>query len=141
MKQLLYIYLILFSLPGLADDFGNSIEKCLRNPEITTEACVDQHVTALTLSSCFKVVDKIKSPLSKENLQQFCFYNVSEFPTIKACLRQAERMNVAVHHDDAIFECVRQFQTQLTKKQCQDIAIQMRYPEKRNHLKRNCNLL
>lgn len=135
-----YLVNIVFAFFCSLSHAGN-LEKCLADTSATTQNCVQKHIQRLTLDSCFSESANIKSDLSKENLKQFCFYNVSEFPTLKSCLSRSENFKVALNHDEALFECVRQFQNQISESQCSAISSQMRYPEKLQHLKRNCSQL
>ena len=121
--------------------FSNPLEKCLSLQKENTKNCAEKNISILTLSNCFSEADKIKSDLSRENLKQFCFYEVSEFPSLKTCMSSAEKMQVAIHHDDAVFECVRQFQDTLDVNLCQRISKKMKYPEKAEHLSRKCSQL
>ncbi len=121
--------------------FSSPLEKCLSSQSENTKNCVEKNIKILTLSNCFSESEKIKSDLSRENLKQFCFYEVSEFPSMKTCLVAAEKMQVAIHHDDAVFECVRQFQDQMDLNLCRHISKKMKYPEKAEHLVRKCSQL
>jgi len=121
--------------------FSNTLEKCLSTPTENTKSCAEKNIKNLTLSRCFAEAEKIKSDLSRENLKQFCFYEVSEFPSLKTCLSSAVQMIVAIHHDDAIFECVRQFQNVMDLNLCRKISKKMKYPEKAEHLVRKCEQL
>jgi hypothetical protein len=56
-------------------------------------------------------------------------------------MTSAEKMQVAIHHDDAIFDCVRQFQDTIDLNLCRKISKQMKYPEKAEHLVRKCEQL
>ena len=137
MKYVLVTALILFS--GLG--FSNTIEKCLANSTENTAICAEKFIKPLTLTQCFSSAEKIKSDLSKENLKQFCFYQVSEFPNLNSCLISADTMTVMINHDDAVFECIRQFQNSLSATQCLELSKKMRYPEKNDYLRRKCNEL
>lgn len=139
MKYVLTILMIFNCSFGLA----NTLEKCLSSSAgaETTEKCAQKYIKNLTLNQCFSEAEKIKSELSKENLKQFCFYQVSEFPTLASCLNTSKKMAVMLNHDEAVFECVRQFQNQLTDVQCLKISDLLKYPEKKDHLKRKCEEL
>ncbi len=136
MKYVLTFFIILNCSFGLA----NTLEKCLSSGSgaESTEMCAQKYIKNLTLNQCFSEAEKIKSELSKENLKQFCFYQVSEFPTLASCLSTSKKMAVMLNHDEAIFECVRQFQNQLNDQQCLKISDLLKYPEKKSHLKRKC---
>lgn len=121
--------------------FSNTLEKCLSTQTENTKSCAEKNIKNLTLSRCFAESEKIKSDLSRENLRQFCFYEVSEFPSLKTCLSSAVQMSVAIHHDDAVFECVRQFQSIMDLSLCRKISKKMKYPEKSEHLVRKCEQL
>lgn len=137
MKYFLSFIFLLVTTAGSA----RPLEKCMSDLSQTTKQCSEKFIKNLTLSTCFTEADALRSNLSKENLKQFCFYEVSEFPTLKSCLSASQKMNIAINHDEAIFECVRQFQDQIDLQLCYKIARKLLYPEKIQHLKRKCDLL
>jgi hypothetical protein len=137
MKLLIQILFLLCSSIGWAQTF----EKCLSTANETTQHCAEKYIKNLTLNNCFSATEKIKSELSKENLKQFCFYQVSEFPTLNSCLEASKKMIVALNHDEAIFECVRQFQQQISQSTCHQLSTKLKYPEKSQHLNRKCDEL
>jgi len=134
-----YVVLTILLISSLG--FSSTLEKCLSTQKENTKSCAEKNIKNLTLSHCYSEAEKIKSDLSRENLKQFCFYEVSEFPSLKTCLSSAVQMSVAIHHDDAIFECISQFQDQMDLNLCRHISKKMKYPEKAEHLVRKCSLL
>lgn len=134
-----YVAIVIIFISSLG--FSSTLETCLSTPTENTKNCVEKNIKIITLSSCFSAAEKIKSSLSKENLKQFCFYEVSEFPSLKTCLNAASGMEIAVHHDDAIFDCVRQFQDAMDLNLCRKISKKMKYVEKAEHLVRKCEQL
>ena len=141
MNKLMKYVISLILIFSVSTSLCSPLEKCLSNTHVSTTDCAQQNIKLLTLSSCFAEAEKIKSDLSKENLTQFCFYNVSEFPTLKSCLSRSKNFKTAINHDESLFECIRQFQNEISQIQCLSIAEKMRYPEKLEHLKRNCDQL
>lgn len=134
-----YVTLVILFMSCFA--FSSPLEKCLSSQLENTKSCAEKNIKVLTLSNCFSESEKIKSDLSRENLKQFCFYQVSEFPSLKTCLTAASKMQVAIHHDDAVFECVLQFQDIMNLNLCRQISKKMKYPEKAEHLVRKCSQL
>ncbi len=135
-----YIIILLLSVV-CTQSFSNTLEKCLSSTSENVKTCADKNIKNLTLNNCFAEAEKIKSDLSKENLKQFCFYQVSEFPTVSTCLNASEKMALAINHDEAVFECVRQFQERLTENQCRKISEKLKYADKAKHLNRLCDQL
>jgi hypothetical protein len=119
----------------------SSLERCLSNNLETPKTCAEKNIKNLTLNNCFNEAENLKSNLSKENLKQFCFYQVSEFPTLSTCLNSTEKMTIALNHDEAVFECVRQFQDRISESQCRKISVKLKYSEKSQHLNRLCDQL
>ncbi len=134
-----YVTLVILLVNSFA--FSSPLEKCLSSQSENTKNCAEKNIKILTLNNCFAEAEKIKSDLSRENLKQFCFYEVSEFPSLNTCMTSAQKMQVAINRDDAIFECVRQFQNVMDLKLCQKISKKMKYPEKAEHLVRKCSQL
>ena len=116
------------------------LESCLHN-EKQVQLCITKKIKNLSIDSCFAEAQKLKSDFLKEETLDFCFYQVSEFPTLQACTQRAILFKSADNHDEALFECARQHQTTLTKQSCLTIAQKMRYPEKIKYLTRQCDSL
>jgi hypothetical protein len=116
------------------------LESCLHN-ERQVQVCIAKKIKNLSIDSCFASAQKLKSDFLKEETQEFCFFQVSEFPSLEACTQKAVLFKSAANHDEALFECVRQHQATLTKQSCLSIAERMRYPEKLKYLSRQCDAL
>ncbi len=134
----MFIAILIFTS---ATSFASPIEKCLASASETTKTCAEKYIKNLNMNNCFKECEKLKSDLSKENLKQFCFFEVSEFSEVNTCLSAANKFTVAINHDEAVFECVRQFQSELNPTKCLLISKKMRYPEKAQHLSQHCQEL
>lgn len=116
------------------------LESCLHN-EKQVQLCIGKKIKNLSIDSCFTEAQKLKSDFLKEETLDFCFYQVSEFPTLQSCTQRAVLFTSADNHDEALFECARQHQTTLSKSTCLSIAQKMRYPEKFKYLSRQCEAL
>ncbi len=96
----------------------------------------------LTIPACFATVEKIKlghaSLELSEQLKSLCFYEVGAFPNIKACLNKSQVFVSAINKDEAVFECYRTFQNELSTSQCLHISTLLKYPLKRDHLVSQC---
>lgn len=85
--------------------------------------------------------ETIYSNQSKENVKNYCFYNISEFPTLNTCVAAAKKFYVAENKDQALFECVRQFSSTISVKSCIGVAKNMTYVDKRAYLETSCRNL
>lgn len=131
------VRLVLFLLLGFTTQ-AETLERCLTNTPQEVKACVQKIVKNLTLESCAQSAASIKSHFLAENVRSFCFYDISEFPTFERCMTEAQKFISGDRHDDAIFECYRQFQHTLSGSKCIDLAKKFRYPSKSAYLKRHC---
>lgn len=118
---------------------AETLERCLTNSPQEVKSCVQKSLKNLTLNSCVQITNSIKSHFLSENVRNFCFYEISEFPTFARCLTEAQKFISADRHDDALFECYRQFQYRLSDKQCHELAQILRYPNKAAYLERHCD--
>lgn len=116
------------------------LESCLQNEKLV-QLCISKKIKNLSIESCFAEAQNLKSDFLKEETLEFCFYQVSEFPSLQACIQKAVLFASADNHDEALFECARQHQTTLTKQSCSTVAQKMRYPEKFKYLSRQCDTL
>jgi hypothetical protein len=145
----LKLYVTLFSLvfqsiafAGAATRSGSSpVEKCLNVSTNLTTDCMNQHLKPKTINNCYKMSETIFSNQSKENVKNYCFYNISEFPTLKTCVDSAKKFYIAENKDQALFECVRQFASSISVKNCMDLSKMMTYKEKSNYLAGHCSNL
>jgi hypothetical protein len=112
-------------------DQSEDIENCFRTFKI--QLSVDQ---CFALSKQEKM--KKKSLDLNETLSSICFYETTFFKDTKSCLEKASEFKIATHHDEAVFECYRQFQDYLDMKQCIELSRKLIYPEKRSYLFQQC---
>lgn len=148
--RLLKLYVALFSIlfqswawaaEGSTRTATSPIEKCLNVATHLTSDCVNRHLKPKTIDSCYKMTDTIYSNQSKENVKNYCFYNISEFPTLKTCIDSAKRFFIAENKDQALFECVRQFSSTISSKDCMTVSKIMTYKEKASYLASHCQSL
>ncbi len=140
------LYVLLFSLviqsttQALAAAKSNvsTAEKCLNVSTNLTVDCMNRHLQPKTLTSCYKLSETIYSNQSKENVKNYCFYSISEFPTLIACVDSAKKFYLGENKDQALFECVRQFASSITVNQCMKVSKMMTFKEKSNYLARHC---
>lgn len=116
----------------------SSVEKCLSVSTNLTRDCINKNLKNKTLNACYTLSDTIFSYHSKENVRNYCFYNISEFPSLNACTTAAKKFFIAENKDQALFECFRQFASQIDKRTCVAIAKMMSYREKRQYLETHC---
>ena len=106
------------------------------------QSCFEKNKKQLNSESCFKGISSLKPKnFSLELIEQFkaqCFYEVSHFKSIDACLQKAKTFDLAGTHDEAIFECYSQFQDELNQKQCLAVSQLLRYPAKKDYLAEHC---
>ncbi len=119
----------------------SAIENCLIENKSDIQSCVKESIKHESIDSCYRLTDQIKSQFSKDQVQQYCFYQISEFPTLKSCITHAKKFISPDLHDSAIFTCVMQFQADLTYSHCKQISQNLKYPVKKEHLERQCEKL
>ena len=106
------------------------------------QACFDKNKKTTSVDSCFLAVETNKlNRLSEELSEQIkttCFYDIAPFKTIKSCLQRSASFVQAGNHDEAIFECYRQFEDRLNQKECLKVSASLRYPAKKDYLAEHC---
>lgn len=117
------------------------VEICLNSTQSTVKTCLTQPQRPKTHESCYKIAKQLASSRAKEKVNEFCFYEISEFRTLPSCVSSATRFLVGENRDAALFDCVRQFSDNLTTKQCNSVAYRMLFVEKRNYLLNHCQTL
>lgn len=117
------------------------IEKCLNVATNLPNDCINRSLKNKTLSNCYALSETIFSYHSKERVKNYCFYNISEFPSLQTCTAAAKKFFIAENKDQALFECVRQFTSQIDERSCLEIARMMTYREKRSYLENHCHNL
>lgn len=132
--------LVLFS-SNFALAGSTSLEKCLDDQPNEIRECLAKTSKYTTLSSCFDQAAKIRSNFIKENVHEYCFYHISEFPNLRSCTAKAQQFTDSENHDAALFNCYLQFETKMKKETCEKIAKMFRFPEKSRYLKTNCSNL
>ncbi len=107
-----------------------------------TQACFQKNLNSMRPENCFAAAEKLKQSQKSEDLSEqmkaLCFYQVSVFKTVQACLQKVSVFTVAQNHDEAIFECYTQFQDAINKTQCLKIGEQLIYPAKKEYLISHC---
>ncbi len=107
-----------------------------------TLECFQKSKSSIGSDSCFTAVQNLKPGQTSielnERLRSYCFYDASQFKTIKMCLAKVNAFQLAINHDEAVFECYNQFQENLTQKQCLKISELLKYPAKKEYLKAHC---
>jgi hypothetical protein len=106
------------------------------------ENCFNTYSRNMKAESCFSLAANLKATKKSmdlsETLHSICFYQTNLPRTIKSCLAQAQKFNLADNHDEAVFDCYRQFQHQLNQKQCIEVSRKLIYPSKRAYLMAQC---
>lgn len=120
---------------------ASSLEKCLDEQPNEIRECLGKTSKHITLSSCFEQVGSVKSNFLKENVREYCFYHISEFPNLNSCVGKARQFTDAENHDAALFNCFSQFETSMKKATCEKMAKLFRFPEKGRYLKSHCSNL
>ena len=144
----LKLYVALFSLVFQASAFAansarpvSAVEKCLNVSTNLTNDCMKLHLKPKTIDSCYKMSETIFSNQSKENVKNYCFYNISEFPTLNTCVAAAKKFYIGENKDQALFECVRQFASTISVDKCLNVSKMMTYKDKANYLAAHCSSL
>ena len=140
-------FFILFCLPAFSGVFDVCALQAVREDHRlermeAIQNCFVKNRSQLTISSCYKAVDKLKlgniSLELSDKIKTLCFYEVSQFKSLSSCMNSTQLFHSAAEKDEAIFECYRQFQNQLTPDQCLYMTKQIKYPLKREHLVSQC---
>lgn len=137
----LFLTALMLLTTGFASANTSALEKCLDDQPNEIRECLGKTSKHITLSSCFDQAATVKSNYIKENLREYCFYHISEFPNLKSCVAKARQFNDAENHDAALFNCYSQFEPSMKKNTCETIAKMFRFPEKGRYLKSNCSNL
>ncbi|MBC7742682.1 MAG: hypothetical protein H7061_10820 [Bdellovibrionaceae bacterium] len=145
-QSLILLVLMLSSASSLAKSFSqcisgaNTLHRLER--EDTLLACFQSHKNFLGSDECFNQISKLKvaqrSGILSEKLKGICFYEASIFQNDKLCLKRADEFQNGENHDEAVFDCYKQFQDKLSQKACVEISNKLIYPAKRNHLYQHC---
>lgn len=131
--------------------FAGQFETCLAgskkiahrlNRVEAIQDCFDSNKESMTADACFAGIKSVqiheKSIELNEKLNSICFYDVSRFKKISICLSKVDVFKIANNHDEAVFECYREFQNQLSQKQCLKVSSLMKYPAKKEYLDNHC---
>ena len=138
---------IFFSLESPAVELGSCLEIAAKvehrlNRIEAVQSCFEKNKKQLDSESCFKGVSSLKAKSFSieltEQLKAQCFYEISRFKSIGACLQKAKTFELAGTHDEAVFECYSQFQDELNQKQCLAVSRLLRYPAKKDYLAEHC---
>lgn len=116
-------------------------EKCLNNTDSSVQGCVSEQFKNLSIKQCYQVSEKLKIGFQKERVQDYCFYEISDFPNLKSCTESAKKFITADNRDAALFNCVQQFQPTISVAQCKEVAKSMTFHEKKTYLQKNCESL
>lgn len=104
--------------------------------------CFEKNKLTVSEDQCYLAIQSVKihnkSIELNEKMNSICFYEASRFKSISSCLVKAKEFSIANNHDEAVFECYRQFQNQLNKQQCLTVSKLLKYPDKKNHLENHC---
>lgn len=131
--------------------FAGPFESCLNQVKKTDhrlarvesiQSCFEKNKDLISDDACFAAIKKIqtheKSIELSEKLNSICFYDVSRFKTVDACLQKTAIFQIANNHDEALFDCYRQFQADIQQKECLKISSMMKYPAKKEYLQNHC---
>lgn len=132
---------IMLLTTGFASATTTNLEKCLDDQPNEIRSCLGKSSKHITLSSCFDQAALVKSNYLRENVHEYCFYHISEFPNLNSCVDKARQFTDAENHDAALFNCYLQFEIKMTKNSCEKIAKMFRFSEKGRYLKSNCSNL
>ncbi len=125
------------------------LQQCLNNinqkehrldRQAQTLQCFRDYRSAIDMDGCFDLVSKVKLKSADliQNLHSICFYETTLFKDLNSCSLKASAFATADQHDDALFECYRQFQNQLDQKQCIELSRKLIYPTKKKYLLNHC---
>ncbi len=145
-KAIILTCFTLFPALSLAKSFNQCIvetqNKHLIEQQAEIKECFNSYKNTLGSDNCFAQIRKLKvasqSPNLSENLRTICFYEASIFQNLKTCALRAGEFKNADGHDEAVFQCYKEFQEKITLKECLDLSKKLIYPAKQAHLKQHC---
>lgn len=135
-------------LPALS--FAKSFNQCISDTQYKhlierqedVKDCFVRFKNTLGSDNCFLQIRKLKvasqSEILSENLKAICFYDASIFQNIQTCARRAGEFKNADNHDEAIFQCYRDFQDKISQKDCLTLSKKLIYPSKQDYLRQHC---
>ena len=145
------VIVILSLLMGSLSAQATTLDTCLAvaakndhrlNRFDSTLDCFQKSKNVINSDSCFAAVQNLKSGQTSielnERLRSYCFYDASQFKNVKSCLSKTAAFQLAINHDEAVFECYNQFQENLNQKQCLKISDLLKYPAKKEYLESHC---
>ncbi|AZZ35830.1 hypothetical protein CIK05_03115 [Bdellovibrio sp. qaytius] len=118
-----------------------SLEKCLDDQPNEIRECLGKTSKFISIESCYDKAKAIRSNHTKEKVRSYCFYHISEMPTLRSCLEKAYLFAETDNHDAAIFDCYSQFEKGINKATCEAISKKLSYPDKARYLKSHCQSL
>lgn len=131
--------------------FAGQFDACLNQVKKTEhrlarlesiQSCFEKSKDVISEDTCFSAIKKIqthdKSIELGEKLNSICFYDVSRFKNVKSCLNKTSVFQIANNHDEAVFDCYRQFQATLNQKECLKVSSELKYPAKKEYLQNHC---
>ncbi len=146
-QKIFLILLFLFS----TNTYSAPIETCIANArkngnmierKQALENCFKFNKNKISKKQCFDFATQINQSLRysdlAETLNSICFYETTSFDSLQICLSGASNFAIADNHDEAIFDCYRQFQTTLSQNQCIAVSRKLIYPAKKNYLFQHC---
>lgn len=146
-KKLILMLLLFFSSSGFSDTIGSCLNDAHKKTHVidqhqAIETCFRLNRNSITQQQCFNSVNELSKSKKYydliENLNSICFYETTAFSEFKSCLNRTSQFKIADNHDEAIFDCYRQFQNQLSQKQCIEASRKMIYPAKKDYLFQHC---
>ena len=146
-KLFILVVSVAFSVTLKAMEIDTCLSDATRKTHVidqqqAIESCFLNRANSLPQKKCFEAANRIstlKRQLNmSETLNSICFYQTQDFSDLKSCLSGAKLFKIADNHDEAIFDCYKQFQSFLSEKQCIEVSRKMIYPAKRNHLFAHC---
>lgn len=146
-RTFLLILVFGFGLSAHAGPFEACLDQVKRTEHRLTrleslQSCFEKNKDLISETTCYAAIKKIqiheKSIELAEKLNSICFYDTSRFKNINACLQKISVFQIANNHDEAVFDCYRQFQTKLSQKECLKVSEKLKYPAKKEYLQNHC---
>lgn len=147
-SQKIILFIVLFF--GF-NAFSSTMEVCLESAKkrthvldqhIAIEDCFQANLDRLSAQQCFSYAKQLNKNKKfydlSETLNTLCFYSTSTFNDVKSCIAGSRNFAIADNHDEAVFDCYKQFQNTLSQKQCIELSRQLIYPAKKDYLFQHC---
>lgn len=108
-------------------DIPRSTNLAMDQRDDLREKCLKQKIKDLSVQQCLGVANSMDYSVNAESAREICLYEIKKL-TLKECVQITKLMEYPDSGDSSRWECMRRYDTQISKKQCNIIAKSMSYP-------------